>query len=873
MATLTSNLIMRLKDRVTGPGRAVSHTMRKLRRETSALNTSNIAMAKGAGRTVARLAVMGGAYLGVGAGLGGATNGAMKMEDALVNLEKVSDLDSTELAMMRDRAVELSGAMPLAAGEILNLMAAASQFGIAKHDLEEFALLASKAAVAFEMDPSQTSKNLSELKNAYGLSIEQLGILGDAINKTADTAGTSESSLIDFMLRTGATAKTFGVSAQDMAAFGATLNEIGIGSAKAATGVNAMMNKMPALTKKGSVVKVLDAVGGKGYAANLQKKFFETPVEAMNELFKTSQKMTKSQRAGFFLEFFGLEYGDDAAAITENIDKIIDRQQGLRDSSRYVGSVQQTYDKFASTTSSKLKILGNNIRNVGNALGVRLLPGIAAFSDRLSKTLGTLDERITVFDRVGVRIKSFLNGMGADGDKLKEIFDSVWRTIFGDPEAMEADTALLVKAAHAWNETGEAFGSAFGAIASTATAIEQFIGADPGTAASLLGDLAKGGVYLGAAALGITATGRAIGFLARMLFKLTGASLLLGGTKGIRNMFRALAGAGAVAAALGTSAAFKSKRGKGKPPVKPSRGPVNGMPGATKRRLNLSEPKAKPGKIGKISKVLGPAALAFEGYQIVKNAPKTWSSEPDRDPRQKPSMRTQRFTPEFLQDKGFREPSEQFLDRKDRPKKKVEIEVNSDDLKDATASAAKVKEGMEEINATLVEPRVSLQALDRAHAKVLGISRTLDTINKSGGGSGRTSGAKLQGARARGGRVWPGSWLVGEQGPEIVELGQRGYVHTAAKTAKMLSGNALRGRGSISSSIPGIDLAGMVAAISSLASGSGGSPMPTPSHSKGPPPPVNISVYAAPSQSPRELATEIGREVSNALGSHHSDFF
>ena len=69
---------------------------------------------------------------------------------------------------------------------------------------------------------------------------------------------------------------------------------------------------------------------------------YEKPVEALNDLWRVSSQMTASQRSGFFLEFFGLEYGDDASAIVENIDKIIGRQEDLAESANYVGSVERT---------------------------------------------------------------------------------------------------------------------------------------------------------------------------------------------------------------------------------------------------------------------------------------------------------------------------------------------------------------------------------------------------------------------------------------------------------------------------------------------------------------------------------------------------
>lgn len=48
-------------------------------------------------------------------------------------------------------------------------------------------------------------------------------------------------------------------------------------------------------------------------------------------------------------------------------------------------------------------------------------------------------------------------------------------------------------------------------------------------------------------------------------------------------------------------------------------------------------------------------------------------------------------------------------------------------------------------------------------------------------------GFDFTGSRASGGPVSPGSWLVGEEGPEIIQVGSAGYVYNASDTAAMLS--------------------------------------------------------------------------------------
>jgi hypothetical protein len=60
----------------------------------------------------------------------------------------------------------------------------------------------------------------------------------------------------------------------------------------------------------------------------------------------------------------------------------------------------------------------------------------------------------------------------------------------------------------------------------------------------------------------------------------------------------------------------------------------------------------------------------------------------------------------------------------------------------------------------------------------------LNVVDTGAGG-----GSRVSGRRAAGGPVLPGgSYLVGEQGPELVTFGQHGMVHNAATTAAAMSG-------------------------------------------------------------------------------------
>lgn len=95
-----------------------------------------------------------------------------------------------------------------------------------------------------------------------------------------------------------------------------------------------------------------------------------------------------------------------------------------------------------------------------------------------------------------------------------------------------------------------------------------------------------------------------------------------------------------------------------------------------------------------------------------------------------------------------------------------------------------VRESIEQLNATPVNVKVQTSVADAVRG-VAGGTGGLDFMPDA---ARRSKPGKWEGARAAGGPVWPGTWLVGEEGPELLNIGGYGHVTDAAGTASALAG-------------------------------------------------------------------------------------
>lgn len=180
----------------------------------------------------------------------------------------------------------------------------------------------------------------------------------------------------------------------------------------------------------------------------------------------------------------------------------------------------------------------------------------------------------------------------------------------------------------------------------------------------------------------------------------------------------------------------------------------------------------------------------------------------------------------------------------------------------AGAEADRIGAGIKEALTVTGQPSVDTSQLQRA----LDVARQLgNAVRNLGAASVGAPTRAVDGQRARGGSVRKGgAYLVGEEGPEIVEFGRAGYVHDAMRSAKAM--RDMMRRGALASALSVIPAA--AAAPADVA--------PTASALRQPAAPVrhsteinlggvSFTIHAAPGQSPEQIAEAVERKLSAKL--------
>ena len=178
---------------------------------------------------------------------------AVRFESVMADVRKVVDFETPEQfrAMGRDIGL-LSTRLPVAATGIGEIVAAAGQAGIARHELLRFTEDAAKMAVAFDMGAAEAGGAMTGMRSIFKLNQSQVMDLAGAYNHLSNNMDATAADMLRVANRAGPTAQQmFRLTGQELGALGATFLELKTPPEVAGTAINAMLTKLATADEQG----------------------------------------------------------------------------------------------------------------------------------------------------------------------------------------------------------------------------------------------------------------------------------------------------------------------------------------------------------------------------------------------------------------------------------------------------------------------------------------------------------------------------------------------------------------------------------------------------------------------------------------------
>ena len=403
-------VIMEMLDRASGPARMMTARLQAIERASL--------MASAGLERLQTAATLAGAGAALAAPLVLATGAAMRFEEAWADVRKVVDASPGALKELQGQLLALSRTIPLSATQLTQIAAAAGQAGIAVEEIAAFTRDAARVATAFGLDAFQAGDALAKLRNILGLTQPQVMAVADAVNHLSNNLAATAPEILEVLRRVGGTGKLLGLTGQQVAAFSASLLALGTAPEVAATGLNALFQRLAtAPSQPRAFQEALSRLGltAQGLQAALRRDAASAIMDFLSRLQAVPDQLT------VLSDLFGMEYADDITKLVGSLDTLRRAMGLVADPAQYAGSVLAEFQNRSATLQNQLTLLRNALERLWITIGNELLPVVTPVVERLTGFLNRVSDlldRFPLLRRGVILVSAVLGGLLVVGGAL-----------------------------------------------------------------------------------------------------------------------------------------------------------------------------------------------------------------------------------------------------------------------------------------------------------------------------------------------------------------------------------------------------------------------------------------------------------------------
>ncbi|MDA0782435.1 MAG: phage tail tape measure protein [Proteobacteria bacterium] len=328
----------------------------------------------------------------LGIAIGAPLKAAIDFESVMADVRKVVDFKDkvSGLRNFGNIIKQISRDIPISAEGLAQIAAAGGTLGISETELPDFVDVVAKMSTAFDLLPEEAGDAIAKLSNIFGVPINEMTKLGDAINFLSDNTAAKARDIIPVLARVGAQAQDFGLSAEQTAALADSFIALGKPPQIAATAINAMLLRLNTADKQSA--KFQRGLSELGVEATELKKSIKNDAQgALLSFLQTVSKVEKQQRAGILSDLFGLEFSDDVSLLAGNVNQY-KKALDLLGNAKRQNSMQREFANRATTLANRLQLLKNSITEIGINIGETIIPPLKVVVDGIrSFTSGIAD--------------------------------------------------------------------------------------------------------------------------------------------------------------------------------------------------------------------------------------------------------------------------------------------------------------------------------------------------------------------------------------------------------------------------------------------------------------------------------------------------
>lgn len=324
------------------------------------------------------------ALTAAGAGIAYSAREAANFEQALFGIQKKSGATAEEMRKIAGEIQTLATEIPVSVEEIASAFERGAAAGVPLAELKEFAKITAQVADAWDTTAENVGNTFAGFSAGMGLDRKDLLAYASLINDLADAGIADETGIADFIDRAGASLRNFGMTPEEIAAYGAALANLKLPSEVAARAMDTLTGKLTA--PENLSPKSRSALGK--IVGDLEEFSKLSGNQKLTYFLQKLDKMTGQQRTSLLGALLGDGFDDEVSRIVGGLAEI---ERNLEAARKHVESPSNSIVSAATDKlglfNSQLQLMGNNLRNIATDLGGTFLPSLTAIATEINDTL------------------------------------------------------------------------------------------------------------------------------------------------------------------------------------------------------------------------------------------------------------------------------------------------------------------------------------------------------------------------------------------------------------------------------------------------------------------------------------------------------
>lgn len=313
------------------------------------------------------------AFTAIGAAATGAVVASAKIgigfESAFAGVKKTVNATDDQLAKLRDGIRDMAKEIPSSANEIAGIAEAAGQLGIKTDSILSFTRVMSDLGVATNLAGDEAASTLAKFANITGMPQENFDRLGSTIVALGNNLATTEADIAAMAMRLAGAGTQVGMTEAQILSFAGALSSVGIEAEAGGSAFSRVMSDMQLAVETNSkdLKKYAKVAGmtGDQFKKSFQKDAAGAILEFVKGLNNTARngKSATAVLADMGIEEIrlsdALKRAAGASGVFEDAVKL--GNEAWEENTALTKEAEQRYQ----TTESKIKILGNAVKDLG----------------------------------------------------------------------------------------------------------------------------------------------------------------------------------------------------------------------------------------------------------------------------------------------------------------------------------------------------------------------------------------------------------------------------------------------------------------------------------------------------------------------------